>query len=203
VEGVVLGDGAAFGASSGAHPASAKAQKVTVKVEGTTLIAEVSANGTFRLTGVPSGTFTLVFLVDGVPIGSKVITAPDGAEVKIVVQIKDSVVVVVDLKVEGPDEDGTPGTCAVSGGKVGQGIELEGNVSSGTWAQFDMLVNGERSTALVSVTTSPATTFKCVGGAKTDGDCKEAVKPTAKVHVRGTLTTCTTVAATEVKVQKD
>jgi hypothetical protein len=48
-----------------------------------------------------------------------------------------------------------------------------------------------------------------VGGAKTssDAECKASVKSGAKVHVSGTLMTCTTstanVTATEVKVQKD
>ena len=108
VQGVVLGDGASFAASSGASPSSAKAQKVTVKVEGTTITADVSANGTFELKGIASGTFTLVFLVDGVEIGRVVITAEEGSEVKIVVQVKDSVLVVVEIKVEGADPTATP-----------------------------------------------------------------------------------------------
>ncbi len=201
VEGVVLGDGAAFTASSRTPSAGAKAQKVTVTVEGTTITAEVSANGTFRLQGIPSGTFTLVFLVDGVPIGSFVVIAGAGSEVKVVVQVKDAVLVVVEIKVEGPEDDGED--CVVNGGKAGSGIELEGDVLSGTWSQFDMRPGGERSSGPVTVYASSA---RCVGGAKTDGDCKEAVKAGAKVHVRGTLMTCTapaTVTATEVKVQKD
>ena len=209
VQGVVLGDGASFTASSGAHSSSAKGQKVTVKVDGTTITADVSANGTFVLKGIPSGTFTLVFMVDGVEIGRVVVTAQDGAEVKIVVQVKDSVLLVVDIKIESPAPGGSPSptTCIVNGGTVGQGIELEGNVSSGSYASFEMAVNGERATALVTVSASSAA-FRCVGGAKaaTDAECKLAVAPGAKVHVRGTLMSCTTaphVTATEVKVQKD
>ncbi len=206
VEGIVLGEGASFASSSGSHPAAAKAQKITVSVEGTTITAEVAANGSFRLTGIPSGTFTLVFLVDGVSIGSVVVTAGEGSEVKIVVQVKDSALHVVQIKVEGPDGDES-GTCTIAGGKVGQGIELEGEVSSGDSAKFEMKVGGERSSGLVTVTTSSSTSFTCVGGARTTGECKDAVKTGAKVHVRGTLTTCSnsaaTVSATEVKVQKN
>ena len=147
----MLGDGASFAASSGARPSSAKGQKVTVKVDGTTITADVSANGTFVLKGIASGTFTLVFLVDGVEIGRVVVTAEDGAEVKIVVQVKDSVLVVVDIKVERPHRRAgpSPSTCVVDGGKVGQGIELEGDVSSGSYASFKMAVNGVRASALV------------------------------------------------------
>jgi hypothetical protein len=210
VQGVMLGDGAAVVASSGSHPSSAKTQKVTVKVEGTTLTADVSANGTFELKGIPSGTFTLIFMSDGVEIGRIVVTAEDGSEVKIVVQVKDSILVVIEIKVESPEPVGSPSpaTCIISGGKVGQGIELEGDVSSGTSAAFKMAVNGERASDLVTVNASSAA-FKCIGGAKaeTDAECKLAVTSGAKVHVRGTLMSCTTadaqVTATEVKVQKD
>ena len=90
---------------------------------------------------------------------------------------------------------------------MGQGIELEGDVSSGTYAAFKMAVNGRASTP-VDVNASSAS-FRCIGGAKaaTDAECKASVKAGAKVHVRGTLMTCTTsaaqVTAAEVKVQKD
>ena len=94
VQGVVLGDGTSFTASSGADPSSAQAQKITVTVAGTSITAEVSANGTFELKGIPSGSFTLVFLVDGIKIGEVVISAPEGSEVKLVVQVKNSVLVV-------------------------------------------------------------------------------------------------------------
>jgi hypothetical protein len=209
VEGVVLGESSSFVASSGATTPSAKDKKVTVKVEGTSLTVDVSANGTFELVGIPAGKFTLIFLADGIEIGRIEITAQDGSEVKIVVQVTDSAIVVVEIKVENPESPEPPGTasCAISGGKVGQGIELEGNVSSGNAASFLMAVNGGRSGSLVQVTASSAS-FRCIGGAKTDGDCKDSVKAGAKVHVRGTLMTCAAgaqpeVTATEVKVQKD
>ncbi len=210
VQGVVLGQGSSFVASSGATPSSAKDKKVTVKVEGTSLTVDVSANGTFEIVGIPAGSFTLIFLADGVEIGRIEITAQDGSEVKIVVQVTDSAIVVVQIRIENPESPESPGaaSCAISGGKVGQGIELEGSVSSGDAASFLMTVNGERSGSLVHVTASSSASFQCVGGAKTDGDCKDSVKAGAKVHVRGTLMACAAgaqpeVTATEVKVQKD
>lgn len=213
VQGVVLGDGASFGASSGTRPAGAKAQKVTVQVAGTTITAEVSANGTFVLKAIPSGTFTLVFMIDGQEIGRILVTAPEGSEVKVVVQVKDSVLTLIEIKIESGEE--TPGAspsptaCVISGGTPGRGIELEGTVDSGTWELFKMKVNGERASALVDVTASSAS-YRCIGGAKTDTteQCKALVAAGhPKVHVRGTLMTCdagvATVTATEVKIQKD
>jgi hypothetical protein len=210
VQGVVLGDGVAVRASSGAPVAAAKSQKVTVKVEGTSITAEVSANGTFELKGIPGGTFTLIFLVDGVEIGRVVVVAEEGSEVKIVVQVKDSVLVLVEIKIEGgstsPSSSPSPSSCLVNGGRVGQGIELEGNVTSGGPEAFKMTAAG--ATGLVDVN-GAAASFRCIGSAKvpTDAECRASVKSGAKVHVRGTLMTCTTakaeVTASEVKVQKD
>jgi hypothetical protein len=216
VQGVVLGDGASFTASSGAKPSGAQAQKITVTVAGTSITAEVAANGTFELKGISSGSFTLIFLVDGVEIGRVVINAPDGSEVKLVVQVKNSVLVVVEIKVEtggtaaSPSPTPTSSACFINGGTVGQGIELEGDVTGGTFAAFKMAVNGRADTP-VDVKTSPATTFRCIGGAKavTDAACKDSVTAKAKVHVSGKLDSCTrtplaaVVTAAEVKVQKN
>jgi hypothetical protein len=212
VQGVVMGDSASASAADTRTPEASQAKKVTVKVDGTTLSVDVNANGTFQLTGVPSGTFTLVFLADGVEVGRVVVSASDGSEVKIVVQVTAGQLVVVEIKVEdaqGSNASPPPSSasCSVNGGTVGQRIELEGNVASGTSASFDLNVNG-RSGSPIKVNSSAAS-FKCIGGAKTssDAECKASVKTGAKVHVSGTLMTCTTstaeVTATEVKVQKD
>jgi hypothetical protein len=210
VQGVVLGDGASVSAADTRAPQAAQAKKVTVKVEGSTLSVDVNANGTFQLTGIPSGTFTLVFLADGVEVGRVVVTAGDGSEVKIVVQVTAGQLVVVEIKVEdgsGSNTDANTNGCSVNGGTLGQKIELEGNVESGSSAAFKMSVNG-RAGFPIDVNAASAS-FKCVGGAKTssDAECKASVKSGAKVHVSGTLMTCTTssanVTATEVKVQKD
>jgi len=209
VQGVVLGADAAVSASTGVPVAAAKNQKITVKVEGQSITAEVSANGTFELKGIPSGTFTLVFLADGVEIGTVVVTAGEGSEVKIVVQVKDSVLVLVEIKVEAPESGpGSPSqsACLVNGGKVGAGIELEGNVASGDDKAFKMSAAG--GTDLVDVTAATAS-FRCIGSAKaaTEAECRASVKSGAKLHVKGTLMTCSAtkadVTAAEVKVQKD
>jgi hypothetical protein len=210
VQGVVLGDGASVSAADTRAPQAAQAKKVTVKVEGSTLTVDVNANGTFQLTGIPSGTFTLVFLADGVEVGRVVVTAGDGSEVKIVVQVTAGQLIVVEIKVEdgsGSNTGSNTSSCSVNGGTLGQKIELEGNVESGSSAAFKMSVNG-RAGFPIDVSAASAS-FKCVGGAKTssDAECKASVKSGAKVHVSGTLMTCTTstanVTATEVKVQKD
>ena len=212
VQGVVVGDGTSFTASSGAGPSAAQAQKITVTVAGTSITAEVSANGTFELKGIPSGSFTLVFLVDGIKIGEVLISAPEGSEVKLVVQVKNSVLVVVEIKVEtggtaaSPSPTPTTSACWVNGGTVGQGIELEGDVTGGTSTAFKMAVNGRADTP-IDVNASSAS-FRCIGGAKapTDAECKASIKTLPKVHVSGRLDSCTPsaamVIASEVKIQK-
>jgi hypothetical protein len=207
VQGVVLGDGASVTAAADTQPASSQAKKVTVRVDGTTLSVDVSANGTFEFKGIPSGTFTLVFLADGVEIGRVEVTAEDGFEVKIVVQVTDSTLVLIEIKVENPDEtddDTASSSCVVNGGKAGERIELEGTVASGSSTQFNLTATG-RSSADVVVNAGSAS-FKCIGSAKTtsDADCKASVKTGSRVHVRGPLMSCATaqVTASEVKVQK-
>lgn len=207
VQGVVLGEGASFTAADTQSSASS-AKKVTVRVEGTSLNVDVSASGTFQFTGIPSGTFTLVFLADGVEIGRVVVTAEEGSEVKIVVQLTGATLVLVEIKVESPDaakDDGVAGSsCVVNGGKAGQRIELEGTVASGSYREFNLTATG-RSSAPVAVSAGSAS-FKCIGSAKTAGDaeCKASVTTGARVHVSGTLMSCAAaqVTASEVKVQK-
>lgn len=212
VQGVVLPEGSAFVASSGTHPSIAAAEKVVVTVQGTTITAEVSANGTFVLKGVPSGSFTLVFTVGGKEIGSIPISAADGSEVKVTVRVRNGVLVVVEVRIERPQPGASPSpaTCVISGGRVSEGIELEGTKTKGTWSSFTMEVNGERGRAPVGVTVPSTATIRCIGGAKTESvdACKTLLtEKQPRVHVRGTLTACdpatATVTATEVKVQKD
>ena len=210
VQGVVVGDSATASVADARPTQASQPHKVTVKVAGTTITVDVNANGTFQINGIPSGTFTLVFLVDGVEVGRVEVSAGDGATVKVVVQVKGSDLNVIDIEVEDDDNNGgTPSgaSCSVNGGTVGHSIELEGNVSSGTFPTFQMSVNG-RSGFPIDVSASSAS-VQCIGGAKTssDAECKAQIKSGAKVHVSGTLMACTTssaqVTATEVKVQKD
>lgn len=209
VQGLVLAGGTSSVAAADTGSSTAQARKTKVRIDGTSLSVDVSANGTFEFKGVASGTFTLVFEVDGVEVGRVIVSAAEGSAVKIVVQVQDSVLVVVELKVEGP---GTPSAgggnassgCVVNGGKAGSGIELEGRVASGDSSQFNLTAPGRASTDVV-VNASSAT-FRCVGSTKTtsDAQCKALVKAGAQVHVRGTMMSCSAaqVTAIEVKVQK-
>ncbi len=109
----------------------------------------------------------------------------------------DSVVFAREIKLQ-EEEDDTGNECSyISGGRVGEKIVLEGTVLSGTTASFMMDVNGNRADGPVSVTFGGTPT--CVGQAK-NGPCQVAAGN--KVNVKGTLTTCESVAADEVKIQK-
>src|SRR5262245_7353089 len=80
VQGVVVGDAATASVADARATQSSQPHKVTVKVAGTTITVDVNANGTFQINGVPSGTFSLVFLVDSVEVGRVEITAADGSD---------------------------------------------------------------------------------------------------------------------------
>jgi hypothetical protein len=67
LEGTVVGG--SFGAAS-VRGASAAAAVLTVMVEGhPEMVATIGADGSFTLRGLPEGSFRLIFLSDGVPIG--------------------------------------------------------------------------------------------------------------------------------------
>jgi hypothetical protein len=221
LQGVVLEDAVATAASASVAQ-SVKAGKITVTVqESPSLSTTVSSNGTFAIQGLPAAGFTLLFSVSGAPAGAVTITAVgEGTTVKIVVKVREQEVELVDLETEGSGGPstggpgtgdggpstggGTPNACMIDGAKMGGRVELEGSVEAGTSAQFMMRVNGNRSTGLVNVAANAAS-YKCYGNKTTD--CKASLRPGAKVHVRGTLTSCATaganVTATEVKIQKD
>ncbi len=176
---------------------------VTVQ-ENPSIKTTISGNGTFELEGLPAGTFTLVFSSNGVTLGTITITsAPTQGEISIVVQITTTTVVLVKIEINGTDTtDNETKTCLIDGGRAGEGIELEGSVSSVSGKTFQMSVNGNRSGGPVSVDTSGAS-FDCAG---VKGTCDATLlKAGAKVHVSGTLTTCTLTAAqvkgTQVKFQ--
>lgn len=103
---------------------------------------------------------------------------------------------------DGPDADKT---CMISGGRAGEGIQLEGSVATGSSAGFMMTVQGNRSSGNVQVDTSSAS-FKCNGFKGTDAECRAKVTTGAKIHVSGMLQSCdlsTAMAqASQVKVQK-
>jgi hypothetical protein len=211
LEGVLLSEGAAFTASDDDGSGSSGGP-ITVEVVGTGLSVTISGNGTFKIEDIPEGGITLRFLQDGVELA--VINIPYAAEgtiVKIVVKKEGEIIVLVDLDMDDDDDDndddpdsGTTGSCMIDGGRVGDRIELEGNVHSGEGKVFDLSTN--RAPQPVDIDARNAE-FKCNGNTQGDKDeCWQAVEPGAKVHVRGTLEKCGTgdaeVTATQVKVQK-
>jgi len=201
-------------AAVSAHASSGGRITVTVK-EDPSLSVTVSGNGTFELSGLPLGSFTLVFSRDGVVLGTIAVSGvqPE-VEIKIVVKVNGNAVVLVSLQMgDGPeqtgdddqDQGGDNKSCMISGGRVGDRIELEGNVDSGNSSKFKLRVNGNRSGGLVNVNAGGAS-FQCKGDKDSSSECKAKVTSGAKVHVRGTLDTCSQsaaqVTASEVKVQK-
>jgi len=213
LEGMVLqGASVASAASAGVSAQSARGGRITVTVqEDPSQSTTVSGNGSFKLDNVPVTGFTLVFSVDGVVLGSISISpvqATTTIKIKIVVQVTDHVEL-VDLEMNDDNEDPgnqDPKTCMINGGRAGEHIELEGVVASGGSDQFQLRVNGNRSSGLVDVTAAGAS-FKCQGDKSSSATCKASVKAGAQVHVKGTLTACTTsvasATATQVMVQKD
>jgi hypothetical protein len=213
LEGMVLqGASAASAAAAGVSAQSARGGRITVTVqEDPSQSTTVSGNGSFKLDNVPVTGFTLVFSVDGVVLGSISISpvqATTTIKIKIVVQVTDHVEL-VDLEMNDDNEDPgnqDPKTCMINGGRAGEHIELEGVVASGGSDQFQLRVNGNRSSGLVDVTAAGAS-FKCQGDKSSSATCKASVKAGAQVHVKGTLTACTTsvasATATQVMVQKD
>ena len=214
LKGTVLGAPTSVFTESAASTQSASGGKITVTVqEAPSLTVTVSGNGTFEISGLPLGSFTLVFSRDGVVLGTVAVTGvqPD-VEITLVVKVTGNNVVLVSLKMgDGPDQvaddpgQGNSKACMIEGGKVGRGIELEGNVESGNSSHFKMNVNGNRSGGLVDVNANGAS-FQCKGDKTSSSDCKASVKSGAKVHVSGSLDSCSQsaaqVTASQVKVQK-
>jgi hypothetical protein len=207
VQGTVLsGSGVSTSDLTASSGSPSSSSRITVTVQGTGISTTVSASGTFVLEGLQPGPFTLVFTKDGHQIGTVTLTVTSPtAAVKMVVEVTDSGVVLVELKVDDKDATGSStSSCLVSGARAGQPIELEGDVASGAAAEFKLDVGGQRARDLVDVVAAASATWQCVG--QSGPDCKTQLKVGAKVHVRGTLTDCSPTAAqvmaTEVKVQK-
>ena len=146
LNGVVIGSEVASSSSAGVSAQANSGSRITVTVEGNpSLSATVSASGTFVLEGLPAGSFTLVFTLNGVVIGTINITGVgDQVEIHIVVQVTSTTVILVNLDMGDDSQQGDTKTCLISGGRSGEKIELEGDVASGTPTAFKMDVNGNR-----------------------------------------------------------
>jgi hypothetical protein len=118
-----------------------------------------------------------------------------------VVQKKGSVIVVVELEID--DDDDSEAASCLNGARVGEGLQLEGDVQSGNAETFELLVSGRASDPVTVMAAGAA--FVCNGRTGDDG-CPPPDLVGAKVHVSGTLTSCSAdkaeVEAREVKVQK-
>jgi hypothetical protein len=209
LHGVAVGpDGAPTASGGGVTAQAASKDRITVTVQGTSISTTVSTNGTFELEDLPTGSFALVFSINTTVIGTVTITGvPTQGEIQIVVQVTVTTVVLISLEIDDQENDNDSSkTCMIEGGKGGKKIELEGTVQSGTAHDFMMLVNGNRASVPVHVTASSAK-FQCKDNHdKNSPNACSGSLAGAKVHVSGTLMTCTTsaaqVVATEVKVQK-
>jgi len=103
----------------------------------------------------------------------------------------------------------SPSSCMIQGSRVGDGIELEGEIVSGGGASFQLRVDGGRATNPVDVLAGSAS-FECTPrsgpNAPTPEQCRASAAVGAKVHVSGTLDACTAssaqVSASKVTVQK-
>lgn len=211
LQGTVLSATGSAGVTAHAGGSQSAAGKMVVTVqENPAISTTVSANGTFELEGLPAGTITLVFTIDGTVVGTiKIDGVAADVEIKIVVQVTADGVILIEITIEGlggpspaPSPSSSPSACLIEGGRANSNIELEGKVASGTTSLFELDVQGNRAGDLVDVNATGAS-WKCVGQS---GDCKTNFKVGNQVHVRGLLTTCTAteavVNATEVKVQK-
>jgi hypothetical protein len=210
LNGLVVGSDAVSSSSADVTAQSTSGQRINVTVEeDPSNSTNVAANGTFVLQNLPTGSFNLAFSTNNAPVGKVRITGVrDKVKVKVVVQVTANSVSLINLDMEDESGEGQddPKTCLISGGRSMEKIELEGDVNSGTPILFKLDVNGSRASRLVDVSASGAS-FVCNGDKKgSSSTCQASVRTGAKVHVRGTLTTCTmdlaTVVATEVKVQK-
>jgi Domain of unknown function (DUF5666) len=99
--------------------------------------------------------------------------------------------------------------CITEGGTPGRGVELEGTIASGNASSFRLSVNGGRAANPVDVLAGGATlecTPKSGPNAPTPAQCSASVTAGAKVHVSGTLDSCSAasaqVTARRVSVQK-
>ena len=129
-------------------------------------------------------------------------------------------VLAYEIKIQAGSDDTTPSPspsptptpraeCMIEGGTPGRGIELQGTITGGDASSFKLAVEGGRSPNPVDVLAGGAS-LECTPqsgpNAPTPAQCSASVKAGARVHVSGTLNTCSAtsaqVSAGRVSVQK-
>jgi len=224
LQGVVLPGATSASAQPGRVAAmAAGGGHITVTLQANPSISTtISSNGTFQLSGLPPTGFTLVFTANGVNLGTITVTPAQGTTtVHLVVEVTTNSVTLVSENDDdnenqpspspSPKPSASPTACIIDDGRTGQKVEVEGTVASGTSASFMLKVGADddRSPGTVTVTTSGTTKFKCGGdddNSAPSTTCTATLKTGSKVHVKGTLMSCTSttaaVTATEVQIQK-
>ena len=117
LQGTLVGDGVASASASGGRAAVASSITVTV-VENPAILVTVGADGRFSLRGLPEGGFTLVFMADGVKVGTlRFDEVKPNQEITLTVRLDGSTIVLVEERRNG----------------IGHGdTEIEGRVDSVT-----------------------------------------------------------------------
>src|SRR6185503_1663583 len=108
LRGTVVGDATAMASSSSAHAAAGGARITVTVAEDSSLTTTVAGNGTFELSGLPEGDFTLVFSSNGVELGTITITGVEpGTEIKITVRVTSTTVILIEIEnADGDDDEG-------------------------------------------------------------------------------------------------
>jgi hypothetical protein len=198
-------NGIAAGREEGrVHLSSVTNDPVTITVvQVPSIHTTVNLGETAVITGLPPGSYTLVFTQNGTVIGTQnVVGVQPGEQVQITVVFDGGSYVMVVVIIGNTAPAPTP--CTVDGRPVGGTLTIEGVVLSGDGNAFRGDRNGTNAQDLFDVEAASAS-YVCVGQAK-GGGCKSNLKAGSQVHVTGALLGCrgsvVVLDASEVKVQK-
>jgi hypothetical protein len=164
----------------------------------------VNLGETAVITGLPPGSYTLVFTQNGATIGTQLIVGVQpGEQIQITVVFDGGFFVMV-VVVIGNSSLPPPTPCTLDGRSVGASLTVEGVVVSGNAEAFREDRNGTYAQDLFDIEAATAS-YVCVGQAKR-GSCKSNLKAGSQVHVTGALLGCrgtvVVLNASEVKIQK-
>jgi hypothetical protein len=101
LQGTLVGDGVASASSAGGRAAAASTITVTV-LENQAIVATVGADGRFSLRGLPEGGFTLLFMADGVRVGTLAFSeVKPNQEITLTVRLDGTTIVLVEERRDG------------------------------------------------------------------------------------------------------